>query len=71
MKVIMLETIKGEEFSFLKGQKYKALDGDELGVEELAGKILVKQPNSPKRQSWWCTFNKSCIGEKIMPAYWL
>lgn len=71
MKVIMLETIKGEEFSFLKGQEYKALDGDELGVEELTGKILVKQPNSPKRQSWWCTFNKSCIGEKIMLAYWL
>lgn len=42
MKVIMLETIKGKEFSFIRGQKYKALDGDGLGVKELAGKILVK-----------------------------
>lgn len=71
MKAIMLETIKCEEFSFIKGQKYKALDGDGLGVEELAGKILVKQPNSPKGKSWWCTFDKSSIGNKIMPAYWL
>lgn len=71
MKVIMLETIKGNKFSFVKGQKYKALDGDVLMVEELAGKILVKQPNSPKGQSWWCTFDKSCIGKKIMPVYQL
>ncbi len=64
MKVVMLETVKGKEFSFIKGQKYKALDGDWLGVEELAGKVLVKQPNSPKGKSWWCTFDKLCIGKK-------
>lgn len=71
MKVIMLETIKSKEFSFIKGEKYKALDGNALEVEELVGKILVKQPNSPKGKSWWSIFDKSCIGKKIMPAYWL
>ncbi len=65
MKVIMLKTIKGKEFSFMKGEKYKALDGDGMGAEDLAGKILVKQPNSPKGKNWWCTFSKSCIGKEI------
>lgn len=32
MKVIMLETIEGEEFSFIQGEKYKTLDGDETGI---------------------------------------
>ena len=63
MKVIMLKTIKGKKFSFVKGEKYKALDGDETGAEELSGKILVKQPNSPKGRDWWCTFDKSCTGK--------
>lgn len=62
MKVIMLKTIKGKEFSFIKGEKYKALDGDEI-AGELVGKILVKQPNSPKGKNWWCAFSKSCIGK--------
>lgn len=63
MKVIMQKSIEGEGFSFIKGQKYKALDGDGLGAEELRGKILVKQPNSPKGKDWWCAFDRSCIGE--------
>lgn len=63
MKVIMLKTIEGEEFSFTKGETYKALDGDGTGAEELSGKILVKQPNSPKGRDWWCTFDKSCMGK--------
>ena len=65
MKIIMLEEIKGECFSFKKGEKYKAIDGDELASEELKGKILVRQPNSPKKHDWWCTFDKSCIGKQI------
>lgn len=63
MKVIMLETIEGKEFSFAKGEKYKALDGDGTGAEELNRKILVKQPNSPTGRDWWCTFDKSCMGK--------
>lgn len=65
MKVIMLKTIKGKRFSFVKGKTYKALDGDEIRSDELMGKILVKQPDSPKGKSWWCIFDKSCIGKEI------
>ena len=66
MKVIMLKTIKGKKFSFVKGKKYKALDGDETGAERLSGKILVRQPNSPNKRNWWCTFDKSCIGKMFV-----
>lgn len=65
MKVIMLKTIKSKDFSFIEGEKYKALDGDETDVEELKGKILVRQPNSPKKEDWWCTFNKECIDDEL------
>lgn len=66
MKVIMLETIEGKQFSFVKGQVYNALDGDETGAKELRGKILVRQPNSPKKKDWWCTFDKSCVDKKFI-----
>lgn len=65
MKVIMLEELRGKDFWFIKGEKYKALDGDELTSDELRGKILVRQPNSPKKHNWWCIFDKSCIGKQI------
>lgn len=65
VKVIMLEDIDGEDFGFKKGEKYKAVDGDQTDVEELKDKILVRQPNSPKKKNWWCTFDKCCIGKKI------
>lgn len=68
MKVIMLKTIKGPEFSFVKGEKYRALDGDEISSDKLSGKILVRQPNSPRGRNWWCEFEKSCIG-RIMNIY--
>lgn len=60
----MLDDIDGKDFWFKKGEKYRALDGDKTGVEELSGKILVRQPNSPKKD-WWCTFDKSCIDKQI------
>ena len=60
MKVIMLETIEGKQFSFVKGQVYNA------GAKELRGKILVRQPNSPKKKDWWCTFDKSCVDKKFI-----
>ncbi len=66
MKIIMLENIEGKQFSFIKGKKYKALDGNETGVKELCGKILVKQPNSPKKKEWWCVFDKLCIDRKFI-----
>ncbi len=62
MKVTMLKTIKGPEFSLAKGEKYKALDGDEFGHAELTGKLLVRQPNSPKGKNWWCLFPKTEMG---------
>lgn len=65
MKIIMLEEIDGKGFWFKKGEKYKALDGDKADVKELSGKILVRQPNSPKKRDWWCTFDKSLVGKKI------
>ena len=67
MKVVMLDDVNGVgvDFSFKKGEIYKALDGDETGVDALSGTILVRQPNSPKGKDWWCQFNKSLIGEKI------
>lgn len=61
----MLENIVGEDFSFIKGERYKALDGDKTDVEELKEKILVRQPNSPKKKDWWCTFDKVFVGKKI------
>ena len=63
----MLEDVNGVgvDFSFKKGEIYKALDGDEIGVDALGGYILVRQPNSPKGKDWWCQFDKSLIGEKI------
>ena len=65
MKVVMLEDIEGEKFSFKKGEIYKALDGDETGVKALNGAILVRQPNSPKGRDWWCQVDKSLIGKMI------
>lgn len=65
MKVIMLDTISTKEFSFIKGEKYKALDGDEVGIKELRNKILIRQPNSPSKENWWCQFNKMYLGNKI------
>ncbi len=65
MKIIMLEEIDGQDFWFNKGEKYKALDGDKTDGKELRGKILVRQPNSPEKKDWWCTFDKSLIGKKI------
>lgn len=62
MKVIMLKTINGNRFSFAEGEKYKALDGDEVGLSELTGKLLVRQPNSPKGKNWWCLFPKTEMG---------
>lgn len=65
MKVVMLEEIDCKDFRFKKGEIYKAIDGDNTSVEELKGKILVRQPNSPKKKDWWCTISKDLIGNKV------
>ena len=54
-----------QDFGFKKGKIYKAIDGDNTSIEELKGKILVRQPNSPKKKDWWCTISKDLIGDKI------
>lgn len=54
-----LETVKGKDFSYEKGNRYFSM---EEPTEELSGKILVRQPNSPKRTNWWTTFDISCEG---------
>lgn len=61
----MLKEIGNDKFTFQKDSVYKFLDGDETGVEELKGKILIRQPNSPKKKDWWCTVDKSEIGKMI------
>lgn len=63
--VIILKKIGNEEFVFEEGNAYKSLDGDETGIEELKNKILLRQPNSPKKKDWWCIVDKSAIGEII------
>lgn len=65
MKVVMLEDINGKGFWFKKGEIYKALDGDKTDVEDLKDKVLVRQPNSPKKKDWWRTFSKELIGKTI------
>lgn len=65
MKVVILENIDGKDFWFKKGEIYKAFDGDKTGVDELNNKILVRQPNSPKKKDWWCKFDKSLLCKKI------
>lgn len=61
----MLKEIGNDEFTFKKGSVHKFLDGDEMDIEELRGKILIRQPNSPNKKDWWCTFDKSEIGRSI------
>lgn len=63
--VRMLKEIGNDKFTFKKDCVYKFLDGDETGVQELKGKILIRQPNSPKKKDWWCMVDKSAIGEII------
>lgn len=63
--VRMLKEIGNDKFTFKKGVVYKFLDGDETGVQELKGKILIRQPNSPKKNDWWCIVDKSEIGRTI------
>lgn len=63
--VKMLKEIGNDKFTFKKGSVYKFLDGDEMDIKELRGKILIRQPNSPNKKDWWCTFDKSEIGRSI------
>lgn len=51
--VEFLEEIKGKDFIYKKGERYISM---EEPSEELKGKILVRQPNSPKKTNWWTTF---------------
>lgn len=59
--VEFLETVKGKDFSYEKGERYCSMS--DLKEEELKDKVLVRQPNSPKKQNWWTTFSKESIGK--------
>lgn len=56
----MLVDIKGKEFSFKKGKKYYSMTPTD--IEELKGRILVRQSNSPKNQNWWTSFSLESEG---------
>ena len=58
--VEFLIDIKGKEFSYKKGKRYCSLSDSKEG--ELEDKILVRQPNSPKKKNWWTIFSKSDEG---------
>jgi hypothetical protein len=57
-KAKFLKTIQNEHegWSFTKGRKY------EIGFM-YDDKILIKQPNSPKKEDWHCRFKISDIDE--------
>lgn len=57
--VKILKDIGNEQYTFQKGELYKSLDGDKTNVKELKGKVLIRQPDSPKKEDWWCAIDKS------------
>lgn len=58
--VEFLTTIKETDFSYEKGKRYCSMD--DMSEENLKDKILVRQPNSPKKQNWWTEFKKTDDG---------
>lgn len=58
--VEFLENIKGKDFTYEKGKRYVLMS--DLTEEKLRDKILVRQPNSPKKINWWTAFSKSDEG---------
>lgn len=58
--VEFLQDVKGQDFTFRKGQRYVSID--DSPVEQLKDKILVRQPNSPKKRNWWAEFSKEHEG---------
>lgn len=63
--VKMLKEIGKDKFTFKKGGFYKSLDGDKTDAQELKGKVLIRQPDSPKKKDWWCIVDKGEIGRTI------
>lgn len=57
--VEFLEDVKGKDFSYKKGKRYCSMVEP---TQKLKGKILVRQPNSPKKTNWWTTFDIECDG---------
>ena len=54
--VEFLKDVKGDNFIFEKGKRYASIDDSQ--EENLKDKILVRQPNSPKKTNWWAEFSK-------------
>ena len=59
--VEFLEDAKASDCIFKKGKRYASIDNSK--ARELKDKILVRQPNSPRKRNWWASFPKSCEGE--------
>ena len=57
--VEFLKEIKGKDFIYEKGKRYTSMEEQN---EELKGKILVRQPNSPKKTNWWTIFPIESVG---------
>lgn len=58
--VEFLKTIGNDDFAFEIGKRYPHMDG--FCEEHLKGKVLVRQPNSPKKNNWWCEFKETDEG---------
>lgn len=57
--VEMLESIKGNGFEFEKGKHYPSMNINNDNCEF----VLIRQPNSPKRENWWCAFPSKYVGD--------
>lgn len=58
--VEFLKDVKGENFTYETGKRYVSMN--DMGEENLKDKVLVRQPNSPKKTNWWTEFSKSDEG---------
>lgn len=57
--VEFLETVDGKEFRYEKGKRYVSMESP---TSKLKDYILVRQPNSLKKQNLWSKFSKCCDG---------
>lgn len=55
--VEFLKDVKGRDFTYEKGKRYTSME-----EPTLKGRILVRQPNSPKKTNWWTTFPIESVG---------
>lgn len=59
--VEFLKEVKGKDFSYKKGMRYCSMNN--LTEDNLKDKILIRQPNSPKKRNLWTAFPKELEGK--------